>query len=550
MSYFIFTTTQDGTELESEPLIFGGGQDYDFSVEYLQRDGDTLRLRILFDSVAHKAWFVTGLYATIGFPASKPADMEQEDWDAINRTFRGRMLRFTTSIITATNVEAATNVEGDFVVTGNINIHEDLRNYPLGVFEFPLILASPILIDQDEISGTLPVIVGSSTYNIYQLNNGRFTRISSTSSRTFNLTNFDSLSSTGTAYTLNQSEQFGMPGDYPDIITFYQQRKIFASSESSPSKIWFSAIGGYEDFEPNIFANSPIVIELASNTLDEVTHIVPLGRLAIFTQTSEWILRNESTLTPANVAIQRVGNVGSSAEVDPVVADGIVLFATNSRDDIRQLQYDFDSDSHTTTSITNLSRHLFEGRSIVRLAFWNGTLPILAVLLDNGSIAAAVFSRSYGVLAWSLWSFNGSVKDIIEAPDKSGFYLTVENGGFTSIEYLNLTRNRWTDGLVDNAIQFEISTLPPENEDLDLTQKYSISDVYVKTRNTKHFFYGINFATHTFSEERGVTGTNELDLEDSWTRDSRVVISDNSANPVEILSLIVEGGISAEGNEN
>lgn len=328
--------------------------------------------------------------------------------------------------------------------------------------------------------------------------------------------------------------------NFPKSVTFYKQRKIFGGFTLAPSRIVMSKVGDFDDFTLGDEPDDAIDIELASSTEERIHALLSLRGVGILSNTSEWWNNARAVLTPASVDLDKVSQNGSSASVPPVVGSNNIIFASSSGKDIKQLVYNFQTDSWVPTSLIALAAHLFDSPA-KRLAYVPGTVNTLAVLQDDGALNV-LFLGEGGIYAWTEWTTNGTWLDIDSA--ENGFWVAVDRSG-PKIEFISLEGTALTDAGSNYVV--EVETLPIENSVVGLHNKATASDLFVKLLNTGSFQYTVGDAPlATYAATGTDSGTHQLTLPSEWGLDKTIRLRQENSSPFELLSYTVLGRVGQD----
>ena len=159
-------------------------------------------------------------------------------------------------------------------------------------------------------------------------------------------------------------------------------------------------------------------------------------------------------LTPTNAQIKRQASYGS-ADVQPVSVGNVTLFVQRARRKLRELVYDYNSDSYLAPDLTLLAEHI-TASGIKEISYMQEPDNIVWCVLNNGKLVGMTYRREEQVVAWHehliggastvsgtsyAYGFVESVATIPGAIDEDSVYLVVQRtiNGATKryIEYLN-----------------------------------------------------------------------------------------------------------------
>ena len=201
---------------------------------------------------------------------------------------------------------------------------------------------------------------------------------------------------------------------WPSAVGFYQERLVMGASREQPQSWWMSNTGDYYDFGTSfeVLDDEAVSGSLVSRKMFDLKYFVSLGDLLIMTSGGEWKLSSGAAggaVTPSNVDVGLQGNRGC-ANIDPVVIGNMILFVQARGLRIRDLGYEYASDSYTGNDLTVLARHLFEGHEIVDWAFAMEPDSMAWVVRDDGLLIGLTYIREHEVIAWARYPTDGIVE--------------------------------------------------------------------------------------------------------------------------------------------
>lgn len=210
---------------------------------------------------------------------------------------------------------------------------------------------------------------------------------------------------------------------FPAQVGIYEQRLCFANTLTQPQTIFFSSAGLFTDFTPGIEATDSITYTLGSNEVNVIQYMVASRLLVIGTSGGEFVVSsgsNEDVLKPTNIQIRRQANYGSSG-VEPVSVGSAVLFVQRANRKVRELVYNFDTDSYYAPDLTLLAEHITEGE-IKEIVWQQEPDSVLWARLGDGSMCAMTYRREEEVIAWHRHTLGGSgvVESIVVTSSQGG----------------------------------------------------------------------------------------------------------------------------------
>ncbi len=197
---------------------------------------------------------------------------------------------------------------------------------------------------------------------------------------------------------------FNAAGDYPATIGYYQQRRIFASSNNNPEHVWASRIG----FHSNFSVRSPlqdddaVTFRLASREAQDVRWLLDLKRLLVLTGRGEWKIQGDGeggALVPTAINPDRQGYTGA-AFVRPQVIGQTVLFVQARGTRVRDLSFAQELGGIGSRDLTVYARHLFKRKTIDRMAIAQTPDAVLWCVRSDGTLLGLTYLPEADVLAW------------------------------------------------------------------------------------------------------------------------------------------------------
>ena len=192
-----------------------------------------------------------------------------------------------------------------------------------------------------------------------------------------------------------------------------EERLVFCGSTSKPLTVWGSGIGDFENFEEGVLDDDAIVFTLVgSGRQNRIRWVTPKTALAIGTVGGEHILgasKEDEALTPTNVQA-RVQTSYGSADIQAISIGRAILFVQRGGRKVREMVYDFDSDSHKAEDLTVFADHI-TASTVVDMAFQRTPDPILWCVRNDGDMAILSYERDQNIFAWAEYVTSDSTGD-------------------------------------------------------------------------------------------------------------------------------------------
>ena len=205
--------------------------------------------------------------------------------------------------------------------------------------------------------------------------------------------------------------------NHPAVVSFYQQRLLFANTVNNRSSVVASQTGLPNNFNVSVPLQDTDAVTFSLFGNHEVRHLLDVGGLLMFTNRGVHVIEGNSvgTLTPSGINPKQKNYSGSST-VSPVVIGDVVLYVQSRNNAIRDLGFDLEADGYRGNDLTIFATHLFEGCTIVELAFQENPHSILWVVCSDGRILGLTYIREHQVWGWHRHETDGLFERAITIP--------------------------------------------------------------------------------------------------------------------------------------
>lgn len=245
------------------------------------------------------------------------------------------------------------------------------------------------------------------------------------------------------------------PGNYPSVVGFSQQRRVFANTINNPLGFWESKPGVFYNFDIRINTpdDDPIIASIAGEEVNAIQHVLELKFALMLTAGAEIYIQGNGSgvVTPSAINASVQSQYGASP-LKPLKVGDTLLFNQALGSFIRDFAFDFAIDGYRGNDITVFSSHLFEGHQIVDWAYQKIPDSIVWAVREDGVLLGLTYMREQQILAWHRHDFvNGFVEGVCSIPENGQYavYLAIRrviNG--STVRYIERMSSRiWTDPL-------------------------------------------------------------------------------------------------------
>ena len=202
---------------------------------------------------------------------------------------------------------------------------------------------------------------------------------------------------------------FSLATGFPRAVAFYEQRLVFAGTDSQPQTLFFSQSGDFENFQSGTEADDAMVYTIGSNQVNVIRFLASTRNLILGTSGGEFVVRAsgaDEAITPTNIQIKQQTSHGS-ADIMPVQAGNAILFVQRAKRKMLELQFNFDVDGYVAPDITLISEHITEN-GVNELAYQQEPDSILWTVRGDGQLACMTYKREEQVIGWSRQIIGGT----------------------------------------------------------------------------------------------------------------------------------------------
>ena len=209
--------------------------------------------------------------------------------------------------------------------------------------------------------------------------------------------------------------------DYPRTCCFYQDRLVFASSPSYPSRIWASKTSDYYNLTTGTNDADGLSLNLLSGQSDTIYWLASAKALLAGLDTGLMMITSatgaDGALTPTSKKATKAQQYGA-ANVMPVAAGNNILHVAYPGTKLREVAFSWENDGFVSNEVSILSEHILSAHPAYQLAYQASPFEIIWIRLSDGTFAALTYLVEHKVVGWSRHSTpaQGAVLSIATIP--------------------------------------------------------------------------------------------------------------------------------------
>jgi hypothetical protein len=255
------------------------------------------------------------------------------------------------------------------------------------------------------------VVENAIEYNIYRAVNGIFGYIGTSTTNSFVDEKIEPDLSATAPIAKNPFED-----NYPSVVNYFQQRKIYANTKKNPQTIYTSQTGTSDNFNVSrpLVASDAVTITLSEREVNEIRHIVAMNDLIVLTSSAEWKVNGtDGSFSASPAPAAKPQSYYGCSHVMPVVSGNMILFVQAGGSVLRDLGYTYVSDSYDGDELTIFANHLFRGRQIVDMAYAKEPFRIVWCVLSDGKMAGLTYNRKQEISGWHKHETDGNFESVV-----------------------------------------------------------------------------------------------------------------------------------------
>lgn len=237
-------------------------------------------------------------------------------------------------------------------------------------------------------------------YNVYRLMNGLYGFIGNAGGTSFTDNNITPDVSTTPPYV---DDPFVDNTTYPAEVSYFQQRRYFAASNTLPQTFWATRSGTESNLTYSIPARDDdrLSFRIAARDANSIRHLIPLSVLIMLTASGEWQISstNGGAITPSNILVTPQSYIGAS-NVAPCIVNKGIIYAAARGGRVRELLYNWQLAGYASNDISKLAIHLFDNYTIADMAYAKAPYPVVWCVSSGGNLLGLTYQPEDQIAGW------------------------------------------------------------------------------------------------------------------------------------------------------
>lgn len=286
---------------------------------------------------------------------------------------------------------------------------------------------------------------------------------------------------------------------YPSVVTYWQDRLVYAASRLRPKTVWGSKNGQYPDFGVSvpIVDDDAVDFTLNARQQNKIVDLLPLDNLIALTSAGAWKVTDgqNQVLTPSTVGFKPQSYRGAARKRGIVIGDEAIYTHASGRK-LRTLGYTLANDKFTGVNLSALSSHLFSrNKGVQDYDYCEEPHAQLWVVRTDGRLIGATYELEQEILGFGRHDTAGGfferVCSIPEDGDNAAYFVVRRVIEGETKYYLERLANRDFETLADAMFLDMALTYDGRNETgttMTLTGSgWTVADELVLTASSAQF---------------------------------------------------------------
>lgn len=221
--------------------------------------------------------------------------------------------------------------------------------------------------------------------------------------------------------------------NYPGVVGYYQQRRVYAYTLNNPDTYYMSQPGAFLNMDSSIpvIDSDAIVGAPWAQQINGIQFLVPMTTgLVTLTGSGAWIVNGGSNtaITPSDQTATAQAYNGCNSHIAPIVINYDILYVQSKGSIVRDLSYNFFSNIFTGEDKTVFSNHLFNFHQLYQWTYAEEPYKVVWAVRDDGIMLSLTYLKEQDVFGWARHDTNGIFVDVcsVTEPPVDALYTVVK----------------------------------------------------------------------------------------------------------------------------
>ncbi len=210
---------------------------------------------------------------------------------------------------------------------------------------------------------------------------------------------------------------YSEPNGFPRTCCFHEQRLYFGGSATAPDYLTSSKVGSFFNFDVGTAKDDEsLQMQIASDQINEIRHLVSGRVLEIFTSGAEFFLRPQTgkNITPTDSMIIRQTSFGVQQAGMPRPFDGGTLYVQKNGKNIRDYVFASTTELFDSNNTSLESSHLIINPTDTATAtsLPDRTEQLYFLVCGDGTMCIYNSQKEQKIFGWTQWNTDGNYKSI------------------------------------------------------------------------------------------------------------------------------------------
>lgn len=207
---------------------------------------------------------------------------------------------------------------------------------------------------------------------------------------------------------------------FPALACIFNQRLVFAGTESQPQTLWLSQTDNIDNFDIIEADNGGMALTMSCQTQDPIRWMSSQNsRIMLGTGEGEYVVQGAggAVMTHATATVVTHGFVGA-ANIDCIQCTDKLIFFERGAGRAMQYGYDYAQDAYLSADLTVFADHILAGGGgVVDGTFLRKPDAKAALVLANGEMALMTYNSMHQVNAWHRYTTAGRFLSVQMLPN-------------------------------------------------------------------------------------------------------------------------------------